>query len=184
MFILAAADCTELGRVNIDFLPDQALMELLVSEVADTRKVRDENGDFLPIDKWSKVTVDRGDKVTEISWGFFFTSTMGRIHLDFLPREVARCDVAYNKLHGKVDMTQLPRPLRALRGNGNYLRGTCDLTALPSELRGFFSVEIILQAPSTCHRYRQLCVNFRFQRMNLTVVLRCMPYPKAWRPSI
>ena len=154
--LLWCADLHHLGRVSIDTLPQQALMELLIDDMQNTNRFYDENGDCLDIAQWPRTHFDEDGSVQIIDWigmdlsgstnfqwlpatvtecDFRWNALRGSLHFDRLPKKVENLYLSTNSFSGSIDLTCLPAPLRRLDVAYNQLSGTLNLCALPDGLQ-------------------------------------------------
>ena len=82
---LIAADIPGLGRVDIESLPQQALLELLVQDVHTDGLFTDANGDFTEIEKWPITPCNEHGEAIQLHWYKKFPKG-GTIHLDYAPK--------------------------------------------------------------------------------------------------
>ena len=165
-----------LGRLDYDSLSDQALMEMLVEGIAQSKKAefQDTHGNYRDTCDWNG-TLCKDERVTGIvlSWKEFgerqfpfdvipplverFIMKESNLHgtLDtfVLPRALTDFfDIASNKLHGSVSFVGFPRSLKRINLNKNAFSGSCNLENLPDALLSLqaktnqFSGEISLNA--------------------------------------
>ena len=159
---LRQCDPSGLSRVNVETLPIQALMELLVADVTPLTKFKDSNDDFLPVEKWPGLWVEPNGDVSVVRWvGAFSGNTMdmqylpnsiisflvkkcrlnGFLDLTGLPPGLTFFSVSYNFFSGGVNLKHLPQPLQEIHLNNNALTGSLDLENLPPKLeKASFSV--------------------------------------------
>ena len=151
--ILKATDFSTLGRCDVQSLPEQTLMELLVENTTEStrEKFQDSEGVFLEVCGWSVVTCNENEQVVEVNFtrdhdGHYDTSFIpphvtkfeifaadatGTLHTEGLPQSLTELIIYHNKFSGTADLTMLPAPLRRLSLQTNEFTGSCDLTALP-----------------------------------------------------
>ena len=150
-------DTTSLGRVDFHSLPQQALMEIMISDLIRPDLFRKECGQYHKINRWSGLLLTSDENVKAISWSHY--QLKGTIYFEWVPETVEkfvvdgnrlRCtinlylldrtalktlNVDRNELHGSVDLTHLPQVMESLSLAVNQLTGSIDLTRLPDSLR-------------------------------------------------
>ena len=132
------------GRVNIQALPEQALMELLVANIEDHEILLDDNGDFTSTNKWKGLTKDDEDKITDIEWSvdldYYYDvddsvfQPGGSIDLQYLPPHLVNFKIADMQLHSTIETSTLPRSLKQFDIQRNCFTGSFELAGLPSNL--------------------------------------------------
>ena len=140
---LIAADCA-VGRVDLQSLSDQAMMELFVSafneECLQTWKTLD--GSFREIEDWRYVSFEVRGIVDEICIRRLIglVRAKGTVSLDFVPRQTAKLTVSDTMLEGTLQTKALPHSLRFIDLHENRLHGEVDFRNLPHEL-GYFDIQ-------------------------------------------
>ena len=132
MLCLSTADVGHFGRVSCETLPQQALMELLVTSMAKLQRFQDADGVLMDIEKWPLVECNASAEVESITWEGFALG--GKVDLQWLPASVTACNLRWNTLGGSLDLTRLPNCMRLLYLSNNNFEGTVDLTRLPGSL--------------------------------------------------
>ena len=145
---------TTFGRVDLDSMSEQTLMELLILDVKHIASLKDSDGGFLDIASWGGVKIDSDDHVSDIDFsketefGFFadddgevdsdcdllVIGPEGSIDLKWMPRFVQSFEIYSLDLLGSVETAFLPRTLVKLNIEGNRFSGTFDTTHLPDKI--------------------------------------------------
>ena len=128
---------TAVGRVNIDMLPDQAAMELLIEGLTPTfqKFVRSPlQRQYKDVCSWHFVTCDEAERVTDVN---IFNTHYGEINIDFLPRHVRKFTLRGGETAGTLQTDKLPDGLEVLKLNSNKLYGSVAMERLPPELVSF-----------------------------------------------
>ena len=92
LYLLRTADSDSVGRFNTDSLPQKALIELLVENLAEVSIAKDAEDKFIDIEKWSIFTFDAAGSITHIQMmgrslrDLFRATQMGRN----IPRTIER----------------------------------------------------------------------------------------------
>ena len=152
-----------LGRLDYDSLSDQALMEMLISDMGESQRVfQDAKGNFKDVCEWNgylwkvKCESERVDSILLTSFKFSerqfpfefipplatsfvssFCKMHGTLHTPHLPRGLIRFEVVGAKLHGTINFLALPRKLEQLNISFNDFSGSCNLCKLPDTLVTF-----------------------------------------------
>ena len=124
-----------LGRVNIDDLPQQALMELFIAGFGEAETICGNRETPTDIEKWSGVWLNAAGEVEGLNWSWILETCEGSLPLHFLPSSVRKCDLSMNALAGPLDVTTLPVGLEELILSSNEFDGSVNLVCLPKRLR-------------------------------------------------
>ena len=132
------------GRINVHDLPEQTLMELLVSNIDDHESVLDKNGEYKNISEWDGLKRDDKGNITHIAWSvdtdYYFDldesvfQPGGSIDLLYLPPHLVQFAIEEMQLKGTVETSTLPRTLEDFHVSANSLSGTFDVAGLPKTL--------------------------------------------------
>ena len=160
-FHLIAAD-SAVGRVDLQSLSDQVMMELFVSAFSEhcLQKWKKRDGSFREIEDWKYVLCEVCGIVNEINIRRLIglAQARGTVNLDFVPRHTSKLTIAdtilegtlktkalphsltfidlhQNRLHGEVDFKNLPHKLGHFDIRHNSFSGSVDLSALPETLK-------------------------------------------------
>ena len=153
--LLITADPQSFGRVDPASMPDQTLLELLVSDIENTTVVRDKEGVFLDILSWDGLTFTAGE-VTQVNFaaeitfddeneteeGQYILGPKGSIDLRWVPRTVHTFSISDLDLHGTVETSGLAEALWRFNISSNKFTGTFCIASLPQRLKklGFPSI--------------------------------------------
>ena len=121
---------TYLGRVDIDSLPQQTLMELLVEHIEDKGKIT--LADDSDIQSWRGMQYNEDGDLIKVTW--FCFDLHGQIDFQWLPSTITYFRISVNSLKGSADLSHLPASLEEFLLRDNLFDGTLDLTALPESL--------------------------------------------------
>ena len=125
-----------LGRLDYDSLSDQALMEMVVDGVEEGLKqnFQDENGNFLDVCEWPRVTCSKDSRVHKIAVsGIQFTDK--QFAFQFIPDRVTDLQAYGCSLHGTLNTEILPPQLEIFYAFKNSLHGTLNCAMFPRRLR-------------------------------------------------
>ena len=131
--ILLAVTADPLGRFDACALSDQQMMELLVQDMPH-EKFQDENGEFLDISKWGRVTLNADGSVEK---ALFAKKKSGSIAFEYLPRRMTEFRVIDSALTGTLDTQALPQTLQTLLLMKDQFDGEVHWTELPPLLIKF-----------------------------------------------
>ena len=135
--IFSATESQYLSRLEYSLLSQQVLLEMLVEKLHGSLTFQDGKGNYLPIDEWDGVEVNKSGEVEVIDWcacaGAHFEGG-GSLRFEFLPPTLTRFYVAHNEIEGTIDLTCLPQSLVELSVSRNKLTGTANLTRLPETI--------------------------------------------------
>ena len=154
MLLILTTDA--LSRVDIDTIPHQDLLELLIENVTETVRWKDKAGEYLDIIDWHGVLLNRNCEVEEIQWSYFHKDP-GTLQFQYLPptlqalqagknfsghltaldlpRPLTRCDLNQNRITGEICAKELPERLVELHIAKNQFCGTFEFSSLPRTLR-------------------------------------------------
>ena len=96
LVFLDAVD-TSLGRVDLESLPQQALMEMVIEGITNKEAISGDVDDSTDIEEWEGVTVEDGEVIAIHLRRFELD---GSLHLEWLPFSVRKFDAAGNHLSG------------------------------------------------------------------------------------
>mmetsp|Transcript_8951 Transcript_8951/g.13567 ORF Transcript_8951/g.13567 Transcript_8951/m.13567 type:complete len:213 (-) Transcript_8951:54-692(-) len=129
--ILFSVDPT-LGRVEIHSLPQQTIMELLISGF-ENKAILYGNQDEPPeIEYWNSIVFDDAKEVIEIYWCKY--DLWGLLNLKWLPTTLKVFSIYTNKLSGSIDLTCLPDGIQVVDLRDNAFSGEVSLACLPESL--------------------------------------------------
>ena len=100
-----------LGRVDLESLPQQALMEMVIEGIANKEKICGDVDEPKDIEEWKGVSIEDG-QVVEIDWSRF--DLEGSLHFEWLPSFVWKFLVGWNNVTGTLDLASLPRTIKNL----------------------------------------------------------------------
>ena len=100
-----------LGRVDLESLPQQALMEMVIEGITNKRKICGDADEPKDIEEWKRVSIEDG-QVVEIDWSLF--ALEGSLHLEWLPSTVREFGVTWNRFTGTLDLASLPTSMEAI----------------------------------------------------------------------
>ena len=147
MHIFALVDSLQnsIGRMNVDDLPDQACMELLVGEFRPVSMglFQDEVGDFIEVCDWQGVHCDSKGTITRVN--MVLPPIDERLALAYIPRSVKSFDLRdprwggdmTGQYSGSLDTQSLPHSLELFSITHHAFSGEVDLAKLPSVLSDF-----------------------------------------------
>ena len=129
--------CTSLdphsARIDVDSLPQQALMELVVDRLDSATKkyFQTINKEYKDLEDWMRIRIKDGGV-----WKVYLegVKAQGSLALEYLPPTVAEVNVQCNFLEGTVNLAHLPPALTVLNVGQNNLIGSLCLLDLPSQL--------------------------------------------------
>ena len=128
--MLYSVDSSNLGRLDYESLPQQALMEMVVSQMSDLnqKRLKDKNGNFLDLSEWEGVYMNEDSTIKKVIWGFHNRSNtkpknQGRICLEWLPESVEVFKINFRGFEGELDCSKLPKELRDFRIYNNRWKG-------------------------------------------------------------
>ena len=152
-----SADTTGFGRVNIDSMPDQTLMELLVADIENNTALYDCDG-FLDIQSWEGLSFDDDENLKKIdfsaAFGFgglggglfgddsdedeeedtFIIGPNGSIDFKWIPKSVTDFEIFWLKLKGTIETSELSEDLNHFDVSSNLLAGTFCIASLPQNI--------------------------------------------------
>ena len=125
-----------LGRVDINMLSDQTLMELLVEGFNEEskRNYHDQTGAFLDVCDWPNFFCKDDGRVTSFD---SFEEIGGTIEFAYLPPKFEWFYSEWANLSGTLETILLPSCLNWFTIEQSNLHGTIDFTALPSKIESF-----------------------------------------------
>ena len=128
-----------LGRVELDTLSDQTMMELLIAGFTDQSKARfqDGSGYYLDVCKWEGVECDDAERVVSFWIERTQKNLEGTINPHFGPKTLIRIILREHSLSGTINTSELSRTLKVAEFGTNNFSGTIDLTTLPDVLEEF-----------------------------------------------
>ncbi|KNH05798.1 hypothetical protein XU18_3209 [Perkinsela sp. CCAP 1560/4] len=100
-----------LGRVDLESLPQQALMEMVIEGIANKEKICGNPDEPKDIEEWKGVTVE-DDEVVDIDWQR--RKLEGSLYLEWLPSTVRGFTVTWNLFTGTLNLASLPRSIKNL----------------------------------------------------------------------
>ena len=127
-----------LGRLDYSLLSDQTLMEMIIEGFDDEtkKKYQDNDGMYLDICEWPKITCDEDESVIAID--IDTSRVTGSIEICYVPPKVQllwispwSTEVHNRELTGLVDLTNLPDGMSVFIFEKNRLTGEINLTHLP-----------------------------------------------------
>ena len=133
-FALVFLDAVDpsLGRVDLESLPQQALMEMVIEGIENKEKICGDADEPNEIKEWEGVTIEDGE-VVEIDWEQLYLE--GSLHLEWLPISVRKFSVGRNrKITGTLDCASLPTSMKMLDIQCNYITGPICLDRLPESM--------------------------------------------------
>ena len=114
-------------------------MELLVSNIENTRLLRDADGEFLDIRSWEGLRFNKLSQIVRINFsGISQVNTIGpggSVDLKWVPQSVTDLAIFWMDLEGTVETCFLPGHLELFSIQSNHFRGTFCIELLPRELR-------------------------------------------------
>ena len=120
-----------LGRVDLESLPQQALMEMVIEGIANKEKICGDVDEPKDIEEWKGVIIESGE-VVGIAWNGFKLS--GSLHLQWLPSSVRKLVVSWNNLTDTLDLASLPTAMENLFLGFNAFTGSIGLERLPKRM--------------------------------------------------
>ena len=121
-----------LGRVDLESLPQQALMEMVIEGIANKEKICGDVDEPKDIEEWKGVTVE-DDEVVDIDWQR--RKLEGSLYLEWLPSSVRRFLVGSNNLTGTLNSASLPTSIKSIYLGYNAFTGPIDLGRLPESMK-------------------------------------------------
>ncbi|KNH05349.1 hypothetical protein XU18_3615 [Perkinsela sp. CCAP 1560/4] len=119
-----------LGRVDLESLPQQALMEMVIEGITNKEKICGDADEPKDIKEWKGVTIEDG-QVVEIAWHLFWLE--GSVHFEWLPSSVREVMVTENYLTDTLDLESLPTAMENLFLGFNASTGSIDLGSCRKE---------------------------------------------------
>ena len=176
---LSAAD-PHLSRLDLDSLPLQTQMELLVESLEGKTKFQDSEGGYFDVSSWIGVNFYE-NAIVKIGWrdSFWGGHVHGSLDLRWLPPTVRDVSITGTKMQGTVDMQNLPKNIEHLYLQRNALSGTIDLSNISDKFFNLvlhtnrFSGTLDLSALPPYIRY--LCL----QANEFHGDVRIGPFPKS-----
>ena len=153
---LFTAEISSIGRFDAQSLPQQTLIEMLVENITDVGIAKDASGCFIEIKRWSILSFDVEDNVTEIRmdadnvemrFDFFDDVKIprsiasgcfeegGSIDLRFTPSTVHSITLSFMDFAGTLETQRLPHGMTELLINANQFFGPFDIKGLPPGMR-------------------------------------------------
>ena len=131
IFVITAD--THLGRVDLESLPDQTLMEMLFQDFnwEAQAEFQDNNGMYIDVCQWPGVECGDLGRVVRITRR---TLTAGTIYLSFIPSKVERFIMQNACLAGTLETNSLPHSMEVFNIGKNAFEGNVDFTTLPESL--------------------------------------------------
>ena len=152
-----SADIDGIGRINTESISDQVRMELLVSNIENTRLLRDADGEFLDIRSWEGLRFNKLSQIVRINFSRisqviyydddddddgedegedpYTIGPGGSVDLKWVPQSVTDLAIFWMDLEGTVETCFLPGHLELFSIQSNHFRGTFCIESLPRELR-------------------------------------------------
>ena len=133
-----------LSRFTSDDIPDQARMEMLVSEIlAGKRRHKvikpqffDKQGAYLDVCVWEGVRCSPGERVISIEWAYMgWIADAQKFGFAHLPRELKVLSLETDVIRGTIDWQALPANLQDCLLSENKFRGTIDVQSFPTSIR-------------------------------------------------
>ena len=180
--IFIDANDSALGRIDPTMLDNQTRMELLVEGLSDEskKKYKDASGNFLDIQEWDGVYLDKDTKEiagftvrprthgavafeflpdSVVTFGASRSDIEGTVPVELLPRGLKVFDISYiGSMNGTIDFCALPPALEICYLAGNKFTGTADLTRLPDHLESlhidgndFYGTLSLSNLPASLH---------------------------------
>ena len=140
--LFALADASAIGRVDLQSLGDQTLLELVFAGVTNVPAIRTADA-FLDIAAWEILAFDDLGRVV----GIDVTAhpmrrpdgrvAVGYLNLEFLPPTITNLDLRSNGFQGTLPADRLPKGLASLALRRNLFSGKVETSALPRTLEAF-----------------------------------------------
>ena len=136
-YILAMIVCTLLVDIEFDMfapvvLPQQALMEHLISGLSDSKEFKDANDNMLDIHDWRGVTCNSEGDVEMIEWDEI---EEGDIDTRWVPSTVRILSIVQSEVCGSIDFLVLPEGLVELLIECTCFSDAVDLRNIRSSIR-------------------------------------------------
>ena len=124
------------GRFDVNSLSQQTRMELLAAEFGNSSCIRDDAGDFLPVDQWEGLDFDSDNNVAAILFTPDYTdfTNGGTVNLSYCPSTITDIEITELDLDGTIETASLPRSLSRLLVSMNRLKGRFTLSGLPASV--------------------------------------------------
>ena len=146
-----------LGRLDYESMSDQALMEMVVSNMQGLllKELQDENGNFKDACEWLETVCDDDGNVRNIYWSSIDFELLGTLESDYLPPMLKTLELygeGDDPLCGTLETRLLPSGLYYLFIKYTKFSGTLDFRELPNEIRWIelvsncFEGEIVLES--------------------------------------
>ena len=88
-----------LGRVDLESIPQQALMEMVIEGIANKEKICGDADEPIDIEECEGVTI-KDVEVAEIDWEQLYLE--GSLHVAWLPRSARKFTVFFNHFSGHI----------------------------------------------------------------------------------
>ncbi|KNH08111.1 leucine-rich repeat protein [Perkinsela sp. CCAP 1560/4] len=143
LVFLDAAD-PSLGRVDLESLPQQALMEMVIEGITNKEQICGDANEPKDIEEWEGVGIEDG-QVVEIFWQRF--DLKGELHFEWLPSSVREFHAFKNGLTGTLDLASFPTSMKELSLGLNALIGSIILERFPKNMEVFRVFQNQLSGP-------------------------------------
>ena len=133
-FELVCLDAVDpsLGRVDLESLPQQALMEMLIEGIANKEKICGDVDEPKDIEEWTGVSIEDG----QVANTNHLTRTVG---LAALPTAMKELLLEINAFTGSIGLERLPERMEEIYVFHNQLSGSLKLGSLPDTLTDFYA---------------------------------------------
>ena len=130
-----------IGRLDYDSLSDQALMEMLVTDMdpIEIETYQDDNGNFKDVCEWVGVKCS-DSRVTDVDLSNGHYPEV-QFRFEFVPPLVVRFRAQRIHMCGTIDTSVLPLQLEILDVPENILGGTLSFKAFPRSLKEIYLFE-------------------------------------------
>ncbi|KNH03672.1 leucine-rich repeat protein [Perkinsela sp. CCAP 1560/4] len=148
-----------LGRVDLESLPQQALMEMVIEGITNKEKICGDADEPKDIEEWKGVSIEDG-QVVEIEWKI--CKLEGSFHFEWLPISVRKFSVGWNhKITGTLNCASLPTFMKMLDIQCNYITGLIHLESLPEGMEKINISENELSGSLKLHSLPDTLTHFR-----------------------
>ncbi|KNH06249.1 hypothetical protein XU18_2754 [Perkinsela sp. CCAP 1560/4] len=121
-----------LGRLDYASLSQQALMEMVISEITNKEKICGDVDEPEDIEQWEGVIIEDGEVVV-ILWQV--RRLEGSLCVEWLPSSVMELHAIEKKFTGTLDWASLPTSMKSISLGCNAFTGPIGLERLPKSMK-------------------------------------------------
>ena len=196
LHLVICADAAATGRVDNGSMPQQALMELLVTDIHHTITLQDGTLQFIDACEWFGVQCSENGDVTHVNFSpaltdddepdeddlLFSIGPGGSVDVKWMPSSVEYFGIPLLQLEGTVETASLPQGLQIFNIAHNLFQGEFHLESLPrsskrilihsNQFQGSLNIAGL---PSTVIQFIGRCNHFSGS-IDLRTLPGCMEY--------